>query len=233
MTKADTDEYLEAVFDLGGADESVKTGDVAARMGVAPASVTEVVQRLAKKGLVAYEPYKGARLTPKGLVVAKKIKRKHRLLEVFLAKVLRIDGKKVHEEACKMEHAISDETEEALCKMLGAPKECPHGSPIPECDDASCKVCPRCLGDSQVPPGSEDAVPLTSLPSKGKGIVQSIHGGRGACQRLADLGLTTGSVVIMMRRAPLHGPVEVCSRGCNIVIGREIAEKVMVVPQEG
>ncbi len=98
---------------------------------------------MAENGLVSYEPYKGAILTKEGLEIATKIKRKHRLLEVFLKDTLHINEEKVHEEACKMEHAMSDETENALCKMLNAPARCPHGSPISPCNMVvgSCDEC--------------------------------------------------------------------------------------------
>ena len=100
-----------------------------------PASVTEVLQRLAGRGLVRYQPYKGALLTKRGLSVARRIKRKHRILEVFLTRCLHISGKNVHDQACRLEHAISDETEAALFKFMGNPKKCPDGKPIPPCHD--------------------------------------------------------------------------------------------------
>ena len=225
MAKENIDEYLEALYELSREKDQVKTGDLASKLGVAPASVTEVLQRLASRGLVDYKPYAGTKLTEKGLKAACSIKRKHRLMEVFLSKVLRIDGKKVHEEACKMEHAISDETEEAICRLLGGPKECPHGSPIPECASRS-EDCDACIAEG-------GAVPLTSLGPGKKAIVATIKGGKAAVDRLSDLGLTPGTLVTLVRAAPLKGPIEVCARCCNLVIGRGIAEKILVFPQEG
>lgn len=94
MPREQVEEYIEAIFDIAGKNGTAKTTDVAKRLKNAPASVTEVFRSLADSGLVRYEPYRGARLTEKGLSSARKIKRKHRLLEVFLAKILRIDPQK-------------------------------------------------------------------------------------------------------------------------------------------
>jgi len=91
------------------------------QLDLAPASVTEMLQRLAKRGYVKYEPYKGAVLTKKGLTEGKKLARRHRLLERFLHDVLKIRKDKVHEEACRLEHAISPETEDAICRHLKHP----------------------------------------------------------------------------------------------------------------
>jgi len=100
MPREQVEEYIEAIFDIAGKNGTAKTTDVAKRLKNAPASVTEVFRSLADSGLVRYEPYRGARLTEKGLSSARKIKRKHRLLEVFLAK-FKNRSTKIHEEACK------------------------------------------------------------------------------------------------------------------------------------
>jgi len=141
MPREAVEEYLEAVLDLSEGGVLARTGDMAERLHVSPASVTEVLQRLSGKGLVRYRPYRGADLTPKGLQMARRIKRKHRILEVFLVKCLHIDGSNVHDQACRLEHAISDETEAALCKFMGNPKKCPDGKPIPPCSAKDCAGC--------------------------------------------------------------------------------------------
>ena len=134
MPKEQVEEYVEAIFDIAGEKGTAKTTEVANRLDNAPASVTEVFQNMALKGLVQYEPYKGVSLTDKGLKIAKNIKRKHRLLEVFLAEHLHINCKKVHDEACRMEHAISDEIGNAICRRLQAPARCPGGKLIYPCE---------------------------------------------------------------------------------------------------
>ncbi|MBI5000259.1 MAG: metal-dependent transcriptional regulator [Euryarchaeota archaeon] len=222
MPKEEVDEYLEAIYDIAGERGCARTGDVAQRLGVAPASATEVLQRLSRARLVRYEAYKGVTLTRKGLRSATKLKRKHRLLEVFLHDVLGLKGKAVHEEACKMEHAISDETEAALCLALDKPATCPHGSPIPECT-AGAPLCQEC-GKSK----TKEGLPLTDLHAGQSGKIKCVRGGRDVCQRLADMGLVPGTAVSVLRVAPMKGPIELCVRGCNLVLGRGIADKVFV-----
>ena len=229
MPKEETEEYLEAMLDLSAGGAPVKTSALAARLKLAPASVTEAIQRLCRDGLVGYEPYKGATLTAKGLEAARRVKRKHRLLEVFLTRVLRMAPRNAHAEACRMEHALSDETEEALCRSLHGPQSCPDGDPIPPCD-LDVKSCADCMS-AREPSGKRDgrpAVPLTTLhPGKASRVV-FVRGGRSVVKRLCDLGLTPGTPVSLLRSAPMNGPVEVRLRGCNLALGRGIADKIYV-----
>jgi DtxR family Mn-dependent transcriptional regulator len=221
MPKENVDEYLEAILDLGGEKSPVKTGELASMLKVAPASATEALQRMCREGLVEYEAYKGSTLTKKGLSRAHSIKRKHRLLEVFLTRKLGLKGRKVHEEACKMEHSLSDDVEAALCRMLGAPTECPDGEPIPACGMDS-KACGACM---------EGAVPLTSLRPGQKAKIAHIHGGKNVCRKLTEMGLTPGAEVSLLRAAPLDGPTELRVRGSCLAIGAGIAAKIFVRPE--
>jgi DtxR family Mn-dependent transcriptional regulator len=183
--------------------------------------------------LVKYEPYHGASLTKKGKNIVTRIKRKHRLLEVFLDKFLHLPREHVHEQACKMEHVINDETEQALCKTLGTPGECPHGSPIPPCD-INVKNCQDCQSKNMPIKNQRKKRPasITTLKPGQKGKIVFIRGGRNVVQRLCDLGLTTGTNVSLVRGAPLKGPIEICVRGCKIVIGRGIADKIFIHPED-
>ena len=108
------------------------TSAVAERMGVAPASATAMLKKLAQLGLVEHEPYHGARLTPSGELVAIEMIRHHRLLEQYLSKTLGLPIDAVHAEADRLEHAISEELEERIDKALGYPTHDPHGDPIPD-----------------------------------------------------------------------------------------------------
>ena len=229
MPQEQIEEYLEAIYDIAGKKEKAKTTEIAKKLKNAPASVTEVLQRMDRDGLVKYEPYQGASLTKKGENIVTRIKRKHRLLEVFLEKVLRIPREHVHEQACKMEHVINDETEQALCKTLGVPTECPHGSPIPPCN-VDVKSCNECLSEAKFNQGErkQRLMSVTKLKPGQKGKVAFIRGGRKVVQRLCELGLTNGTSVSLVREAPLKGPVEICVRECKIVIGRGIAEKIFI-----
>ncbi|MFA5236908.1 MAG: metal-dependent transcriptional regulator [Methanoregula sp.] len=238
MAQEQVEEYLEAIYDIAGTEGAAKTTAIAKCLKVAPASVTEALQNLAEKNLVNYEPYKGASLTEHGKKIAETIKRRHRLLEVFLADVLHINRTKVHDEACRMEHSISEDTENALCRMLKAPSHCPHGSPIAPCAKGigSCSECDAVTG-SAIPLPSElrtsAIIPITDLGPLEKGSIAFIRGDCKVVQRLSDLGLTLGTTVSVTRKAPMNGPVEVFVRRTKLAIDHTIAENIFVNSVKG
>ena len=128
---APVEDYLKAVYDLERGGGSATTNDLAHRLGVAPASVSGMVRRLADQGLLAYERYRGVRLTEAGRRAALRTLRRHRIIESYLATVLGYPWDRVHEEAERLEHAASDDVIEAMARLLGAPEWDPHGAPIP------------------------------------------------------------------------------------------------------
>jgi DtxR family Mn-dependent transcriptional regulator len=230
MASEQLEEYLESILDIEEKEGIAKTSAIARCMKVAPASVTEALQTLSDKGFVHYEPYKGAYLTDQGREMARKVKRRHRLLEVFLSDVLHISGDNVHDEACKMEHTLSDETECALCKMLNAPARCPHGSLIEACD-RDVESCSACLKENTPSPTStrdEPLVPVTSLSPGQKGTIAFIRGDNSVVQRLTDLGLTLRTEIQLVRKAPLLGPVEIAVRRTRLAIDHAIADHIFV-----
>ena len=123
-------DYIKAIWDLGGVG-SASTKDVADRLLVSPASVSNMFVRLQEMGLVKYERYQGASLTERGRVEALRLIRRHRLIETFLLEHLGYDWQEVHDEAERLEHAVSDEFTERLAAFLGHPDHDPHGGPIP------------------------------------------------------------------------------------------------------
>jgi len=124
-------DYLKAIHSLGGADKKVSPADIAARLAVRAPSVTGMLKRLAEAGWISYEPGYGARLTKGGIGKARQVIRRHRLVELFLTRVLGLDWSEVDAEAEALEHAISPRLEQALAAYLGEPLEDPHGHPIP------------------------------------------------------------------------------------------------------
>lgn len=228
-----TEEYLESLYTLTQNGEAASTSEISKRLNVAPASVTEMLKKLADKGYVDYLPYRGVTLTPKGFELAEKMTRKHRLLERFLHDVLHIGNDKVHAEACAMEHALSDEAERALCQTLKAPDKCPDdGKVIPACNlgFSSCRECQQ-WGSSnldEVGKRKVNVVSIASLKEKQTGNVAFIRGDNKTLRRLLDLGLTPGTKVSVNRIGPLKGPVEICVRGSKLAVGDEIACNVFV-----
>src|ERR671917_2532663 len=126
-------DYIKAIWDLGGVG-SASTKDVAARLLVSPASVSNMFVRLQEMGLAEYERYQGASLTERGRVEALRLVRRHRLIETFLLEHLGYDWQKVHDEAERLEHAVSDGFTERLAELLGHPDHDPHGDPIPSAE---------------------------------------------------------------------------------------------------
>src|ERR1043166_730975 len=112
-------------------------GQVAATLGVAPGTATTMVKALAESGLARYEPYRGVRLTAAGAKLAALVPRRHRLVELFLVKVMGMSWAEVHDEAEQLEHVVSDRLIERMDEMLGRPTHDPHGAPIRTPDSAN------------------------------------------------------------------------------------------------
>jgi len=129
------EDYLKAIYILEGEDgERVATSELAEHLLVTPPTVSSMMEKLAERGLVDREEYKGVRLTDEGEVVALEILRHHRLLESFLTQHLDYEWTDVHEEADRLEHHISDEFGRRIAEVLDNPGVDPHGDPIPDAD---------------------------------------------------------------------------------------------------
>ncbi len=133
------EDYLKCIF-LAEHEASLESaqlvpmGRIAARLKVAPASVTAMMKTLSESGLIAYEPYSGVRLLPAGRKLATHVLRRHRLVELFLVNVMGFDWSEVHAEAELLEHSVSERMIERMDEMLGHPSVDPHGDPIPSAD---------------------------------------------------------------------------------------------------
>jgi DtxR family Mn-dependent transcriptional regulator len=124
-------DYLREIYKLGADEQRVTVTSLAKRQGVAPASASAMVKKLAALGLAEHEPYGGVKLTDAGERVALEVIRHHRLLELYLAETLGLDIADVHDEAERLEHVISEELEAKIDRALGYPTHDPHGDPIP------------------------------------------------------------------------------------------------------
>src|ERR1700745_2236502 len=124
-------DYLKAIHSLGGDEKLVPTADIATRLEVRSPSVTGMLKRLAEAGWITHESGRGARLTERGVVEARRVIRRHRLVELFLTRVLGLDWSEVDAEAEALEHSISPRLEQAIAAHLGEPLEDPQGHLIP------------------------------------------------------------------------------------------------------
>lgn len=225
MVSPNVEEYLEALYRLKEKGRQITTGGIAAMLKVSPPSVTEMMANLDNLGYVEYAPHKEIVLSDKGADEGRRVLRKHRLWETFLVKILGAKKEEAHDEACKLEHASSQITDDALCRMLDHPEKCPDDEHIPVCDKdvENCTQCAECTGER-----TEEIIPLTSAREGDCAEIRFLRGGRSVVQRLADMGLSPGTPVKVVKSAPFGGPVEVCARGCNLALGRGVASKIFI-----
>ncbi len=227
MSSDSVEDYLEALHFFNERGEMARNTELAKKLRVAPPSVTQMVKKLALEGLVEYTPYKGAQLTGKGMAQAQKVVRRHRLIERLLHDFVGLDREKVHEEACRIEHGLSDEAAFAICRALDKPETCPDDEkPIPPCplDVSDCEECERAREEG----ADKLLTELSNLKTGERGRVYFVRGGTKACQRLLDMGLTRGTGVEVVNAAPFDGPIEVRVRGTSLALGRGLAKKVFV-----
>jgi DtxR family Mn-dependent transcriptional regulator len=133
MPTSTVEDYLKCIYleEQGDSGQRVSTGRIASAMGVAPGTVTAMVKALTESGLVDHQPYAGVCLTEAGRRLATHVLRRHRLVELFLVRVLGMDWTEVHQEAEVLEHAVSDRLIDRMDEMMGRPEVDPHGDPIP------------------------------------------------------------------------------------------------------
>ncbi|HET9393619.1 MAG TPA: metal-dependent transcriptional regulator [Candidatus Rubrimentiphilum sp.] len=209
-----TEEYLEAVYRLEREGPGVTTSGLASELGVAPASVSGMLKKLASDGYLEYVARGEVKLTQKGLAVAVRVVRRHRLAECLLTNVLGMPWDEVQSEACMLEHAISEKMEARLIDILGDPKECPHGLPIP----------PKDLSDPQ-----RAGIPLAQIEVGSDAVVQGVTEEVPEILRyLGDVGLRPGARVRVHEKAPLGGPLTVEVDKRRHAISLELARMVMV-----
>jgi DtxR family transcriptional regulator, Mn-dependent transcriptional regulator len=182
-------DYLKAIHALGGAEQMVSPVDIAARLQVRAPSVTGMLKRLAEADWIQYEARRGAQLTEQGIAAARRVIRRHRLVELFLTKVLGLDWSEVDAEADALEHAISPRLEAALAKHLGEPLEDPHGHLIPSAQ-----------GDLR----RRDLLALNQF-SAGQAVVirEAQDDNPARLRRWQTLGLTPGATVHILSYQPL------------------------------
>jgi DtxR family Mn-dependent transcriptional regulator len=215
------EEYLEAIYKLqaggqrpGSGGHGPGTTELGRELKVSPASASEMTDRLVERGLVEKAREHGIRLTRKGEKAALQLIRTHRISERFLVDVLGMDWKDVHEEACRLEHAISPEVESRMEEMMGNPATCPHGHPIPDRSGRTAE---------------EHLRPLSGMKRSQSAVIAKIaQEERGLLEYLATLGMLPGSEVRVEQVAPFDGPLLVRVRGASYALGRSVAEKIWV-----
>lgn len=211
------EEYLEALYKLDGRKNRVKIGELAENLGVKEPSVVEMLRKLEGKGFVDYESYSGVKLTEEGEGEGMRVTRRHRLAERLLTDVLNRDLPLVHEEACKLEHSIADETADEIARVLQNPETCPHGYPIPE-EKTELKE-GELISLAEGEEGREYRV--VSIPEEEEDV-----------QRLLPLAVLPGAKVELVDK-PSFSAVMIKRGGDKLALSREIASQIEVRPYEG
>jgi DtxR family transcriptional regulator, Mn-dependent transcriptional regulator len=208
------EDYLKAIYELERSGEPAETNAIARLLGFAPASVSGMVRRLARQGLITHERYHGARLTAAGRRAALKTVRRHRVIEAYLTSALDYSWDRVHDEAERLEHAASDELIDRMAAAIGEPETDPHGAPIPTRE-----------GTLQ----ERSVVPLSSLDTGETARVERVSDRNGERLRyLAELGIVPGTKVQIIGREPFGGPIALRVHNATRPIGPELASQVLV-----
>ncbi|WP_316761338.1 metal-dependent transcriptional regulator [Pedobacter aquatilis] len=206
--------YLKVIYHLAEKTNNVQTNAIAEQIQTKPASVTDMIKKLADKGFVDYVKYQGVTLTEKGKQAAIDIVRKHRLWEVFLVDKLNFKWDEVHDVAEELEHIKSVDLIERLDEFLGFPKSDPHGDPIPDKNGRFAKT---------------QFIKLIELSINDSGTITGVSQHSSAfLKHLEKLGLTLGKEIQITDVTDFDGSVEIVVDNKQINISREVAKHILI-----
>ncbi|MCL2143332.1 MAG: metal-dependent transcriptional regulator [Methanomassiliicoccaceae archaeon] len=211
MATGNREDYLLRILRLTDGEGVAKTTDIAALMNVSAASVTEMLRALAEDGSIVYEKYKGVSLTPEGLIQARRLRDKHQIAERFLMDILDKEQGAAHEEACRMEHILSDESAKNMCRIIGAS------------DVSACEVCgTECIKKisgvqmNRLPPGTPGKISHLKCDDPEK------------IKKLVSIGFVPGRSVSLVNRTSNNGPMIFHLGESNIALDQDLASLVFV-----
>jgi DtxR family Mn-dependent transcriptional regulator len=207
------EDYLKALYQLSPEGRPASTSEIAHLLALSPPSVTGMVKRLSEQGLLEHIPYRGVQLTDQGRHAALRMVRRHRLIEAYLVEFLGYSWDTVHEEAERLEHAVSDTLVERMAGALGHPSVDPHGDPIPSADGSIHEL--ACIALSDVPVGETVAITRVheSQPER--------------LRYIASLGLRPGVQITVVDRQPIDELVTIEVGTEKQVIGRELGHALL------
>ncbi|HEU4588444.1 MAG TPA: metal-dependent transcriptional regulator [Gemmatimonadales bacterium] len=212
------EDYLKAIYSLSPEGQHASTSDIAHLLDLSAPSVSGMVKRLSEQGLLEHTPYKGVQLTAEGRRAALRMVRRHRLIEAYLVAFLGYTWDTVHDEAERLEHAVSDTLVERMADALGNPGADPHGDPIPDADGVIAEV----VGTR-----------LVDVPAGATVEVRRVDERRGDRLRyLASVGLTPGVTVTVVEHQPFQGPTTLRIGAEERVIGHELGQALLCTPSE-
>jgi DtxR family Mn-dependent transcriptional regulator len=222
LSSQTVENYLKTIYQAQAAGLShrdlVPMGQIATALGVVPGTATTMVKTLAESGLVYYEPYMGVRLTPAGEKLASLVLRRHRLVELFLVKVLGMSWAEVHDEAEQLEHAVSERVIDRIDELLGRPSVDPHGDPIP-------------TAEGTIAPS--DSLDLSTAPLGAPMVVTRITNQDSDFLRFIEQHeLMPGKVVVVTSRSTNADAVALsAAAGPTTTLGTRAARHILVRPR--
>lgn len=205
------EDYLKAIYNLGGQNKLINNKDIANALGVSASSVSEMIKKLLQDGYVEYELYQGVKLTKSGIDEAIKIVRRHLLWEVFLVEKLGYKWDEVDKVAELLEHVTDQQLEDKLDIYLDFPKTCPHGTPI--------------LKDDR---DNSNFRTMDSLTKGEVGIIRRFEDIKEVLNYIDNLGLKIGDKIEIIALAPYKGPITLKVKDKDIIIGRQAAQKIYI-----
>ena len=215
MSTDNREDYLINILRLTDGTGVVKTTELANYMQVSPASVTEMLKVLQKEGLVNYERYRGVSLTEEGNVKARGLRRKHHIMERFLTDVLEIDHKDAHDQACAVEHSISEDAANKMCRMMGTKV------------DSDCGTCTNPCHEAIADPGSCKAV--SDMGQGDKGTISHLSSDDGAMVRkLISMGFVPGREIELSASISDKGARIIRIGETTIALDRSMASVIYV-----
>ncbi len=209
-----TENFLVAIYRLTHERSYARTKDIAESLGVSLPTVSEKIVRMAEHGYLDHQWRHGVMLTPEGRLIALRVLRTHRLIETFLVNVLKYPIDEVNDEACRLEHVVSERFMHAIDSMLGYPTVDPHGHPIPT-EEGTIEVFEYHL--------------LADVLAGKKVIVKQVSDrDRDQLHYLKDMGIVPGAEITVLEVAPFDGPISINVEGKTVAVSQSIARKIGV-----
>ncbi|MFW9831812.1 MAG: metal-dependent transcriptional regulator [Candidatus Thorarchaeota archaeon] len=219
IPSSNIEEYLETIFRLlQNKDEYAKTGELAEVLNVKPASVTQMVQKLAAKNYLKYEKSKGVQLSKKGRKLALDVLRRHRVAERLLVDMLGVSWEKAHEVACEWEHLLTPELCKSVLDRLDEPATCPHGNPIPNANGTFSSVTDTTLADLKQ---GEEAV-IECISDENVNLLRM----------MASMGMLPGELVRVVQVSPIGDTVLIEVGTAQFALSCELAQQVRVIRED-
>ncbi len=214
MLSPSVEDYIKAIYKTRSASRGVATQDLAVRLGVIAPAVSKMMRRLSELRLITHAPYQSVELTPSGEKLALEIIRHHRLLELYLVEAMGFTWDNVHEEAERLEHHISEEFEDRIDEILGHPKACPHGDPIPSRTGSIARASNRSLASQEHP----ERLLVQRVSDEDSDLLRHFK----------SLGVVPGTAIEFVRHEPFEGPFVLRIGGKLVRLTSQAAREVFV-----